>query len=148
MTIEKLLLNDTVTDSTVFAGNESGQDYKYQAQSLVDYFNSKITETDTFQTQLAIPVNLGSTTIGAAGVSSWLIMNPAGTIATYAVTFPTVLTLVDNQEILITTTQEITSFSLFAPGASTVYGAPTTLAANAFFKMKYNQSTNCWYRVG
>jgi len=49
--------------------------------------------------------------------------------------------------VIITTTQIITSFTLAVNDAANAYGAPTTLAANAFFTMRFYQATNSWYRI-
>jgi hypothetical protein len=49
--------------------------------------------------------------------------------------------------VLLTTTQIITAFTLAINGAAAAFGAPTTLAANAFFTVRYYQATNSWYRV-
>jgi hypothetical protein len=49
--------------------------------------------------------------------------------------------------VLVTSTQIITSFTLALNGAAAAFGAPTTLAANAFFTMRFYQATNSWYRV-
>jgi hypothetical protein len=48
---------------------------------------------------------------------------------------------------LITTTQQITAFTLNANGAAQLYGVPTTLAAEDHFRVRYFQSTNSWYTI-
>jgi hypothetical protein len=37
---------------------------------------------------------------------------------------------------------------LSVTSGNTVTGAPTTLAANDFFTMRYDAATAAWYRVG
>jgi hypothetical protein len=54
----------------------------------------------------------------------------------------------DGTQLLVTTTQIITAFTLALNGAAAAFGAPTTLAANAFFTMRFYQATNSWYRIG
>ena len=56
--------------------------------------------------------------------------------------------MADGTEVLVTSTQIITTFTLAANGASNTYGAPTTMAANAFFRMRFHLATNSWYRIG
>ena len=77
----------------------------------------------------------------------WMLLQPAGTLATGTITLPLNTGTPDGTEILVTTTQIITTFTLAANGASYVYGAPATLAANDFFRVRFVQSTNSWYRI-
>jgi len=77
----------------------------------------------------------------------WMLIQPAGTLATGAVTLPLNTQTPDGTEVLITTTQQITGFTLAPNGAMQLYGAPTTLAAEDFFRMRFVQATNSWYRI-
>lgn len=77
----------------------------------------------------------------------WMLIQPAGTLATGSVTLPLNTGTPDGTEVLITTTQQITAFTLALNGASAAYGDPTTLAADDFFRMRFVQSTNSWYRI-
>ena len=78
----------------------------------------------------------------------WALIQPAGTLATGTVTAPLNTQTADGTELTVTTTQQITTFTFALNGAAASYGAPTTLAANAFFKMRFYQPTNSWYRIG
>jgi hypothetical protein len=77
----------------------------------------------------------------------WMLIQPAGTLATGTVTLPLNTQTPDGTEVLITTTQQITTFTLAANGAAAVYGDPATLAAEDFFRMRFVQATNSWYRI-
>lgn len=77
----------------------------------------------------------------------WVILQPPGLVANGQITLPLNTTTPDGTEILFTTTQQITTFTLNANGASAVYGAPGTLGADDFFRMKYYKPTNSWYRI-
>lgn len=77
----------------------------------------------------------------------WMLIQPAGTLATGMVTLPLNTQTPDGTEVLITTTQQITAFTLNQNGAANVYGAPGTLAAEDFFRMRFVQATNSWYRI-
>lgn len=77
----------------------------------------------------------------------WMLIQPAGTLATGSVTLPLNTQTPDGTEVLITTTQQITGFTLAPNGATQLYGAPTTLAAEDFFRMRFVQATNSWYRI-
>ena len=77
----------------------------------------------------------------------WMLIQPAGTLAAGTITLPLNTQTPDGMEVLITTTQQITGFTLALNGAAAAYGAPTTLAAEDFFRMRFVQSTNSWYRI-
>jgi hypothetical protein len=77
----------------------------------------------------------------------WILIQPAGTLATGTVTLPLNTSTPDGTEILITTTQQITAFTLALNGAAAAYGDPTTLAAEDRFRMRFYQATNSWYRI-
>lgn len=77
----------------------------------------------------------------------WMLIQPAGTLATGSVTLPLNTQTPDGTEVLITTTQQITAFTLNGNGASALYGEPSTLAAEDFFRMRFVVATNSWYRI-
>lgn len=77
----------------------------------------------------------------------WMLIQPAGTLATGTVTLPLNTQTPDGTEVLITTTQDITAFTLAINGAAAAYGAPVTLLAEDFFRMRFVQATNSWYRI-
>jgi len=93
-------------------------------------------------------VSLPTSASGAEdGDSLWLILTPTGTLSAGTIVLPESTTLVDKQQILVNCTQIVTTLTVSGNGA-TVTGAPTTLAANGYFKLQYDQATNVWYRVG
>lgn len=114
--------------------------------TLLDYFEQTFasptvaTNVYTLGTgfNIAVPTPTGQ---------QWILIHPTGTLATGTVTLPLNTTTPDGTEILVTTTQIITTFTLALNGATAAFGAPTTLAANAFFRMRFVQSTNSWYRI-
>lgn len=81
------------------------------------------------------------------GQSGWLLLTPAAGYAAGTVNLPAIATLSDDQEILITTTQAVTALTV-GNGGAIVNGAPTTLAANAFFRLRFDLINGSWYRVG
>lgn len=82
-----------------------------------------------------------------ASLQQWILIQPAGTLAAGTVTLPLPSETADGSEIVVTTTQQITAFTLAPNGAAHVYGAPTTLGADDVFKMRYYLATNSWYRM-
>jgi hypothetical protein len=85
--------------------------------------------------------------LGFVGEQQWILLQPAATLATGTVTLPLNTGTPDGTEILITTTQQITTFTLALNGAAAAYGDPTTLAAEDFFRMRFYLATNSWYRI-
>lgn len=110
-----------------------------------------------FQQQFAAPTMATNVYVPSTGFSigvptpvaqqQWLILQPLSTLATGTVTLPLNTSTPDGTEVLITTTQQITAFTLSLNGAAAAYGDPTTLAADDFFRMRFVQSTNSWYRI-
>jgi len=77
----------------------------------------------------------------------WLLIQPASTLASGTVTLPLNTQTPDGTELLVTTTQQITTFTVAANGASSVYGGPSTLSATGYFRLRYFSATNSWYRI-
>ena len=90
--------------------------------------------------------------VSIAGVSAsndvHLILTPAAGYANGTLVMPLASTARDKQEVTVNCTQVVTALALTANGATSIVGAPTGLAANDFFKLKYDLATNNWYRVG
>lgn len=110
-----------------------------------------------FQQQFAAPTlatNIYTPTTGFSipvptpvSQQQWMLLQPAGTLATGTITLPLNTITPDGTEVLITTSQQITAFTLGLNGAAAAYGDPTTLAAEDFFRMRYVLATNSWYRI-
>ena len=90
--------------------------------------------------------------VSIAGVAAdndvHLILTPAAGYAAGTLVMPLASTCRDKQEVTVNCTQVVTALALTANGATSIVGAPTGLAANDFFKLKYDLVTNNWYRVG
>lgn len=101
-----------------------------------------------FTTQYASPSSTGfSVSIVNGPDNIHLILTPTGGFAAGTIVLPAVANAVDQQEVLVNCTQAVTTLTTSGNGA-TVTGAPTTLAANAFFRLKYDLPSTVWYRVG
>jgi len=92
------------------------------------------------RTERQVPVT--GNTVSPSNLAGLLILEPAGTLATLTVNFPS--GPVDNQAFTIFTTQTLTALSF---GNGTVVGAPTTLAANGSAHFRYSTATSKWYKV-
>lgn len=103
----------------------------------------------SFETQRSAPNATGfSVSVTDNEKNIHLILTPVAGYASGEIVLPSNLTSVDKQEVLVNTTNQVTAFTLNANGAAGVFGAPTSLGADDFFRMKYDQGTDSWYRVG
>lgn len=114
---------------------------------LISYIRTNLT-SPTYETTIVTPGDGFTETMTQSGIWRWLLLRPTGALATGTVVLPAPSVAADGQEVLITTTQPITSFTLNGNGATAVYGAPLVLAAEDWFKLKYNALTTSWYRIG
>jgi hypothetical protein len=125
----------------------NGDARKMSVSALLQYFQATFA-APTVATNLFTP-GTGFNVAVPTPVSEqqWMIIQPAGTLATGTITLPLNTGTPDGTEVLVTTTQQITAFTLVLNGAVNGYGAPTTLAAQDFFRMRFYQATNSWYRI-
>ncbi|MCJ0927919.1 hypothetical protein MTX11_07890 [Acinetobacter lwoffii] len=80
-------------------------------------------------------------------VGTYLILNPSASITTGSIKLPERYDVTDGQVLLVACAQQVDNFSVDGNNAL-VIGAPNALAANGFFKLKYDKLSNTWYRVG
>tara|TARA_R110002126_G_scaffold23972_1_gene83643 strand:+ start:1973 stop:2428 length:456 start_codon:yes stop_codon:yes gene_type:complete len=130
----------------VYVSN-NGDARKVSITQLLQYFQTAFA-APTVSTNLYTPATGFNVTVPTpVSEQQWMILQPAGTLATGTITLPLNTGVPDGTQVLVTTTQIITAFTLALNGAAAAFGAPTTLAANAFFTMRFYQATNSWYRV-
>ena len=126
----------------------NGDARKVSITQLLQYFQQTFA-APTVATNLYTPgTGFNITVPTPVSEQQWMIIQPASTLAAGTVTLPLNTGVPDGTEVRVTTTQIITTFTLALNGASAAFGAPTTLAANAFFTMRFYQATNSWYRIG
>jgi hypothetical protein len=77
----------------------------------------------------------------------WMLLQPAGTLATGTITLPLNTGVPDGTSVLITTTQEITSLTIALNGASAIYGGVSSLPAGSAIAIRFYQPTNSWYQI-
>jgi hypothetical protein len=100
-----------------------------------------------YQTQFITPTTGFSQAVTDNSQSTWLIIQPSGTLATGTIVLPLASNCIDGQEVMVSTTQEITALTVSGNSAIAVYGAPTTLAAETSFRLRYYLNTTSWYMV-
>lgn len=148
-TINQLNAVDTPNASDLLAlySQSNGDARKLSLANFVAWLLTQITVTDDKVTQYAAPLAGTTVQVDDGGNSVWLILTPAGGLATLTVKLPLLANAVDKQELLINCTQVVTALTVDANGASVV-GAPTALTANGFFRLRYDAVLKTWYRVG
>lgn len=125
----------------------NGDARKVSVTQLLEYFQT-VFASPTVSTNLYTPATGFNVTVPTpVSEQQWMLLQPAGTLATGTITLPLNTGTPDGTQVLVTTTQIITAFTLALNGAAAAFGAPTTLAANEFFTMRFYQATNSWYRV-
>lgn len=80
-------------------------------------------------------------------VGTYLVLNPSVSITTGSIKMPERYDVTDGQVLLVACAQQVNNFSIDGNNAL-VIGSPNALAANGFFKLKYDKLSNTWYRVG
>ena len=141
---------DSVSDGdhVPFFSTNNGDTRKASLSTLKTYFQTGVTANDDKLTQYSAPSATGfSVQVNNASNSVWLILTPTGTFATGTLILPTLANCIDRQEILVNSTQVVTTLTINGNGA-TVTGAPTTLTANSFFRLRFDNVAKVWYRVG
>jgi len=148
-TINQLPVLNTISSGDqlpVYSPN-NGDARRTSIGSLLTFFQQSFA-SPTLSVNLFVPGNGFNITVPTpVSNDQWMLLQPAGTLATGTITLPLNTGVPDGTQVLVTTTQIITSFTLAVNGAANAYGAPTTLAANGFFTMRFYQATNSWYRV-
>lgn len=118
-----------------------GDARKCSITTLMDYVNANVT-TVTQNTQYAAPAATGfSVTVSVGNV--WLILTPVSTYAAGTIVLPSGAS--DKDTVTVNCTQAVTALTV-SSGASVV-GAPTALAANGFFTMRFDAVASAWYRI-
>lgn len=110
-----------------------------------------VTGVPQFSTQYASPSSSGfSVTIAppTAGNNVHLILTPTAGYAAGTIVLPAVAAVVDKQEVLVNSTQQVTTLTVNGNGAVAVTGEPVSLGADDFFRLKYDIISQTWYRVG
>ena len=115
--------------------------------SLLTFFQQSFA-SPTLSVNLYVPGSGFNITVPTpVSNDQWILLQPAGTLATGTITLPLNTGVPDGTTVLITTTQEITSLTIALNGATAVYGAVTSLAAGAATTIRFYQPTNSWYQI-
>jgi len=115
--------------------------------SLLTFFQQSFA-SPTLSVNLFVPGNGFNITVPTpVSNDQWMLLQPAGTLATGTITLPLNTGVPDGTTVLITSTQEITSLTIAINGASAIYGAVSTLGAGTGIAIRFYQPTNSWYNI-
>lgn len=149
-TISQLSAAAAFSLSDLFAiySQTNGDTRKVSGYAVQSVLLAGITASDDKVTQYASPsATAFLVTLTDNDDSKWLVLTPTAGFADGTIKLPALASCVDRQEILVNCTQAVTNLVVDGNGA-TVTGEPATLAANAFFRLRFEAVTDTWYRVG
>ncbi|QRF55312.1 hypothetical protein [Variovorax paradoxus] len=151
--INDLSSNDqlSIGDLIPIWSSANGDTRRISITALVAFVMAQVAANSGFVTQYAAPSATGfSVQIKppVAGTAAFLLLTPAAAYAAGTVILPPVAECIDGQEVLVTCTQAVTALTVNGNGATAVNGAPATLAANSFFRLRFDFIAKSWYRVG
>ena len=125
----------------------NGDARKVSVTQLLQYFQQTFA-SPTLATNLYVPgTGFNITVPTPVSNDQWMLLQPAGTLATGTITLPLNTGVPDGTTVLITTTQEITSLTLALNGATAIFGGVTSLAAGTAAAIRFYQPTNSWYQI-
>ena len=136
----------TASDLFAVFSTSNGDSRKLSFNNFLTWLNTNFARQDYLAT-IVVPTNGFTETVTDDGLSRWLLLRPAGTLATGTIVLPSNSNATDGQEILVTTTQEITALTVSGNGATEVNGEPSTLTAGDKFTLRFNSLTDSWYAI-
>jgi hypothetical protein len=147
-------INQLPVLSTISSGDQlpvyspnNGDARRTSIGSLLTFFQQSFA-SPTVSVNLYVPTTGFNITVPTpVSEAQWMLIQPAGTLASGTITLPLNTGVPDGTTVLITSTQEITSLTIALNGATAVYGAVTSLAAGSATEIRFYQPTNSWYAL-
>jgi hypothetical protein len=147
-------INQLPVLSTISSGDQlpvyspnNGDARRTSIGSLLTFFQQSFA-SPTLAVNLYVPGNGFNITVPTpVSEQQWMLLQPAGTLATGTITLPLNTGVPDGTTVLITSTQEISSLTIALNGASAIYGAVTALGAGCAAVYRFYQPTNSWYNI-
>lgn len=127
---------------------DAGGDVRVALSVLAAFIQTLLTVPTEFQHQYSAPSASGfSVTVDPAedGDNVYLILRPAAGYAAGTIVLPAGI---DGQEVLVKCSQAVTTLTMSTVDGRAINGDPTTLAADAYFRMRFDGVALCWDRVG
>ena len=148
-TINQLPVLNTISSGDqlpVYSPN-NGDARRTSIGNLLTFFQQSFA-SPTLAVNLFVPGNGFNITVPTpVAEQQWMLLQPAGTLATGTITLPLNTGVPDGTTVLITSTQEISSLTIALNGASAIYGAVTSLGAGCAAVYRFYQPTNSWYNI-
>jgi hypothetical protein len=148
-TINQLPVLNTISSGDqlpVYSPN-NGDARRTSIGSLLTFFQQSFA-SPTLAVNLFVPgTGFNITVPTPVSNDQWMLLQPAGTLATGTITLPLNTGVPDGTTVLITTTQEITSLTIALNGASAIYGTVSFLGAGTATAIRFYQPTNSWYQI-
>jgi hypothetical protein len=147
-------INQLPVLSTVSSGDQlpvyspnNGDARRLSIGNLLTFFQQTFA-SPTLSVNLYVPGSGFNITVPTpVSQDQWMLLQPAGTLATGTITLPLNTGVPDGTTVLITTTQEITSLTIALNGATALYGGVTSLPAGTATAIRFYQPTNSWYQI-
>ena len=147
-------INQLPVLSTVSSGDQlpvyspnNGDARRTSIGALLTFFQQSFA-SPTLSVNLYVPGSGFNITVPTpVSNDQWMLLQPAGTLATGTITLPLNTGVPDGTTVLITTTQEITSLTIALNGATAIYGGVSFLGAGTATAIRFYQPTNSWYQI-
>jgi hypothetical protein len=147
-------INQLPVLSTISSGDQlpvyspnNGDARRTSIGSLLTFFQQSFA-SPTLSVNLYVPGSGFNITVPTpVSQDQWMLLQPAGTLATGTITLPLNTGVPDGTTVLITTTQEITSLTIALNGATAIYGGVSFLGAGTATAIRFYQPTNSWYQI-
>jgi hypothetical protein len=147
-------INQLPVLSTVSSGDQlpvyspnNGDARRLSIGNLLTFFQQTFA-SPTLAVNLYVPGSGFNITVPTpVSQDQWMLLQPAGTLATGTITLPLNTGVPDGTTVLITTTQEITSLTIALNGATALYGGVSFLGAGTATAIRFYQPTNSWYQI-
>lgn len=147
-------INQLPVLSTVSSGDQlpvyspnNGDARRLSIGNLLTFFQQSFA-SPTLAVNLYVPGSGFNITVPTpVSNDQWMLLQPAGTLATGTITLPLNTGVPDGTTVLITTTQEITSLTIALNGATALYGGVSFLGAGTATAIRFYQPTNSWYQI-
>ena len=147
-------INQLPVLSTISSGDQlpvyspnNGDARRTSIGSLLTFFQQSFA-SPTLSVNLYVPGSGFNITVPTpVSQDQWMLLQPAGTLASGTITLPLNTGVPDGTTVLITSTQEISSLTIALNGASAIYGAVTALGAGCAAVYRFYQPTNSWYNI-
>lgn len=148
--INKLNAVDSLSSSDLLPifSQANGDARKTSLGNVQAYFETLAASAVVPTKQFSSPSATGQTIQVTDGSESvWLIVTPSGVYANGTIKLPAKANCADQQEIVVNYVNGVSALTVDANGAICI-GSPSTMANNAFFRLRYDIVMGTWYRVG